>query len=421
MLVRRARPYVCTIAALSIAGFHISVLADSDGDRERDRSKDRTVTVDCGAGDTIAKALTKGDDRKSLTILVSGTCSESVVINRSDIKLAAGAPGATVIGPDATIDVIRVTGSRVTLDGITVTGGRNGITADGAAGLIVQNSIVQGTGRTGIASVRGASAIVDNVLVQNNPRDGIAIESASADVINSQITLNTRMGVGVFNGGSARIGVDNASNAAGSTITANGVNGIHIVFSSSAFIGMNQISGNGTVDPTGNGINISNASADIVGGNTISGNSGAGINLRMSSALIGDTRFGLTTVNTITGNGNPTQLAGISAFLGSSASIRDVIVTQNVGFGVLATTRSTIQILSSTITNNVASGPGAPGDGIRVALGSALSAAAPVGSVTGNAGFGLQCTDAESSVINTGALGIGPNALGGVSPGCTAF
>src|SRR5262247_1423870 len=112
MLVRRARPYVCTIAALSIAGFHISVLAYSDGDRERDRSKDRTVNVDCGAGDTIAKALTKGDDRKSLTILITGICNENVVINRSDVKLAAA----------ATVDTIRVTGNRVTIDGLTVTG-----------------------------------------------------------------------------------------------------------------------------------------------------------------------------------------------------------------------------------------------------------------------------------------------------------
>src|SRR5262245_6393482 len=182
--VNHARPFVFTFAALSLTALGGAALADSDGDRERDRSKDRTVTVDCAAGDTIAKALTKGDDRKSLTILVSGTCSESIVINRSDIKLAAAAPGATVSGPDPNLDVIRVTGSRVTIDGITVTGGRNGITAEGAAGLIVQNSIVQGTGRTGIASVRGASVTVDNVLVQNNPRDGVAIESASADVIN---------------------------------------------------------------------------------------------------------------------------------------------------------------------------------------------------------------------------------------------
>jgi len=414
-----ARPFVFTFAALSLTALGGAALADSDGDRERDRSKDRTVNVDCAAGDTIARALTKGDDRKSLTILISGTCNENVVVNRSDIKLAAGASGATLAGPDATLDTIRVTGSRVTIDGITVTGGRNGITGDGAAGLIVQNAVVQGTGRTGIAYVHGASGIVDHVVVQNNSvRDGIAIESAYAAVINSQITLNGRHGIGVFDSGGARIGVDNASNAAGNVISGNTVNGIHIVFGSSAFIGMNQIIGNG--NPIGSGINLSSASADIVGGNTITGNNGTGINLRSSSAVIGDANFGLTTINTISGNGNPTSQGGVSGFLGSSISIRDAIISGNVGFGLIATTRSSVAIQSSTIQNNVAFAPGT-GDGIRVVLGSALFASAPNGTITGNAGFGLLCTDGESSVVNTGNLGIGPNALGGVSPSCTGF
>src|SRR2546427_3113266 len=135
----------CTLAALSLVALHAR--ADSDRDRERDRDRNRTTTVDCAAGDTVATALRHGDERKSLTILVNGTCSEHVVINRSDIKLAAAAPGAAISGPDPTIDVIRVTGTRVTLDGITVTGGRNGVTAASAAELIVQNSVLHRTGR----------------------------------------------------------------------------------------------------------------------------------------------------------------------------------------------------------------------------------------------------------------------------------
>src|SRR5882672_8874121 len=363
MFARHSRPLACTFVALSLAALNGAARADSDGDRERDRSRDRTVTVDCASGDTISRALTKGDERKSLTILISGTCSESVTINRSDIKLAAAAPGATVSGPDPAVDTIRVTGSRVTIDGLTVTGGRNGITGDGAAGLIVQNALVQGTGRTGIAYLHGASGIVDHVVVQNNTvRDGIAIESAYAAVINSQISLNGRHGIGVFDAGGARIGVDNASNAAGNVITGNTVNGIHIVFGSSAFIGMNQISG----------------------------------------------------------NGNPTSQGGISGFLGSSMSIRDAIISSNVGFGLIATTRSSVAIQSSTIQNNVAFAP-STGDGIRLVFGSALFASAPIGTVTGNAGFGLLCTDGESSVINTALLGVVAIVMGSISPACTGF
>jgi parallel beta-helix repeat protein len=415
--------FACTIAALSLVALHTGARADSDRERDRDRDKDRNTVVDCAAGDTVARALRHGDERKSLTILINGTCSEHVVINRSDIKLAAAAAGATISGPDPAIDVIRVTGSRVTIDGITVTGGRNGITADGAAGLIVQNALVQGTGRNGITYAHGASGVVDGSTVVNNARDGVAIDSASATVINSQVSQNGRMGVGVFNGGSGRIGIDNFNVAAGNTISANASNGVHIVFGSSALIAMNQITGNGTSSAPGNlriGINLASASADIIGGNTISGNAGTGVNLTRSSAVFGDNLFGITTVNTITGNGNPVSQGGVFGFNGSSITIRDAVISNNVAFGLTLSLKSSAQIASSTIQNNVSIGPGT-GDGIRLVFGSALFGTAPNGIVTGNAGFGLNCTDGESSVINTALLGIGINTLGGVAPTCTGF
>lgn len=423
MLIHRARPFACVIAALSLTVLHGAARADSDKDRERDRSKDRTVTVDCASGDTIARALTRGDERKSLTILINGTCSENVVINRSDIKLAAAATGATVAGPDATLDTVRVTGSRVTIDGITVTGGLNGIAADGAAGLIVQNTVVQGTGRTGIVYAHGASGIVDTVSVAGNPRDGIAIDAASATVINSQVAQNTRHGVGVFTNGSARLGLDNLNVPAGNTISANGANGININFGSGALIAMNDISGNGTSSAPGNprnGIALNSATADLIGGNTISGNAGQGINLRMSSISIGDTSFGFTSVNTITGNGSAASPGGIFAFLGSAVNMQNAVISGNNGFGIVLSLRSEGQFAATTIQNNVPAG-GNPGDGIRLAFGSGLFATTPNGTVTGNSGFGVNCTDGESSVVNTAFLGVGANALGGVAPACTGF
>jgi hypothetical protein len=421
MFARLACPLACVITAFSLVSLHATAFADSDGDRERDRSKDRTVTVDCAAGDTIARALTRGDDRKSLTILISGTCSESVTINRSDIKLAAAAPGATVSGPDPAVDTIRVTGSRVTIDGITVTGGRNGITGDGAAGLIVQNAVVRGSGRNGITFAHGGSGIVDNVMVTANARDGVAMDSAYAAVINSTVSQNARHGVGVFNGGSARIGVDNFNSAAGNVIATNGFAGIHIVFGSTALIAMNQIIGNGTSsDPLALriGINLASASADIVGGNTISGNVGTGVNLSRSSAIFGDAQFGLTTVNTVSGNGSATSQGGVVGFLSSSLTFRDAVITGNNGSGVLLSLNSSAQIISTTIQNNLAVVPGT-GHGVSLQLGSSLLSSPPTvpGSVSGNAGFGLFCDTPESSAV--GSLGIGANGLGTVS--CTGF
>src|SRR5207245_9146198 len=151
----------------------------------------------------------------------------------------------------------------------------------------------------------------------------------------------------------------------------------------------------------------------------VSGKPVTGINLRSSSAVNVDHNYGLTTVNTVTGNGNPASQGGISGFLGSSMSIRDAVISGNAVAGLILTTRSTVQIASSTIQNNLATLPG-NGDGIRIVLGSALFAQAPNGTVTGNAGLGLLCTDAESSVINIPLLGIGSNTAGPVS-GCTGF
>src|SRR2546426_144905 len=163
-------PFAYAVTALALIVLNL-------GARAADPTK--TVVVDCAAGETIAKALTLGDERKPLLVQIVGTCSEHVLIDRNDVTLAAGASGATVSGPD----------------------------------------------------------------------------------INSQVRQNGRMGIGVFTNGSARIGVDNANNAAGNVISANASNGIHIVFGSGALIAMNQITGNGTsADPAALKIGINLAS-----------------------------------------------------------------------------------------------------------------------------------------------------------------
>jgi len=136
--MKARHPFVLAIAALALFAFNSGARAEPT----------KTVAVDCSAGETIAKALTLGDERKPLLVQISGTCSEHLLIDRNDVTLAAGAPGATITGPDPAIDVIKVTASRVAIEGLTVTGGRNGITADGAPGLIVRNATVQALGAT---------------------------------------------------------------------------------------------------------------------------------------------------------------------------------------------------------------------------------------------------------------------------------
>ncbi len=378
----------------------------------------QTQTVDCAKGQTVGAALGRGDERKPMRVVIAGTCSENVAITRSDVTLEAHPViGGALTGPDHAANTITVTGNRVVIDRLTIAGGRDGVAAVGTGGLAVVNCTVQGAGRNGISYLQGASGTVDGSIIQGNGRDGIAIESASATVVRNTISQNTRGGVVVSDGGAARIGLDNADVAAGNLITQNGSNGIHVSMGSAAFIASNTVSANGT-DPAGAlgriGISVTNASANIIGGNTITGHPGTAISVRSASVTIGDETFGIPITNTITGNVSAAGPA-IGAFL-ASLVIRNAVVSDNDGYGIVLSLKSGAQIIASTIQNNAL-------DGIRVVFASALFFTSPNTVVTGNGGWGLQCTDGESSVINTGLLTLAPpsNVLGGVSPTCTAF
>ena len=378
------------------------------------QEKPRVLNVDCTQGETIARALTRGNESSPLLVLIRGTCNESVLIDRSDVTIRGETGfGGGIAGPDPNIDTVTVTASRATLEGLTITGGRNGITVSGAAGLTVRNATVQNTGRTGIAFVFGASGVIDSCTIQLNPRDGVVVSAAQATVVNSAVSQN-RNGVLVLDGGSARIGVDNRNAPGGNTISMNGSSGIVVSNGSAASIAMNQITGNGA-DPAapGGGVLVISSAAVIAGGNTISGNVTQGVFARSASVVIGDPGLGLPTVNTITGNGTGSA-GGVFGILGASIVIRDAVISGNSGVGLGLSLKSQAQLFGSTIQNN-------PGDGIRLLLGSALLILPPSTAVSGNTGFGLQCLDSESSVANTGLLTLSGNVAGDIAPGCSGF
>src|SRR5581483_754839 len=373
-----------------------------------------SATVDCSTGGSVSQALAAG----ATQVTVRGTCTESLSINRDDVTLV-GEPGATISGPDPDVNTINVRANRVTIDGLTVTGGRNGITGLGAANLTLRNCIVRSTGRTGIAYSNGASGTVDGCTVDSNPRDGIVVDGSQATILNSTAT-NNRNGVAVVNGSTSRIGITDRLAGAGNTISHNGANGVSVNAGSTATIAMNTITNNGTnaslPGRAGIGLFLS-ASADIVGGNTITGNAGPGIAASVgSTAVLGDQSFGLSSVNTISGNGTASSGGGISAFLSTNLVVRDAVIEGNMGPGIIFSTRSQGQMFSTTIRNNSS-------DGIRFVLGSALLPLAPVSAVSGNGGFGVQCSDGESSIVNTipTILSVFGNTAGDVSPGCTPF
>jgi len=182
----------------------------------------------------------------------------------------------------------------------------------------------------------------------------------------------------------------------------NGGNGIHVTQNSLALIFGNTITGNGTnsASPVGrNGIIVFNARADLPGMNTISGNSGPGILLSGSTAYIGDPGFGLPSANTISGNstagqtGPMTPAAGISLGTASTAVLRNATVKSNNGAGVLLLGRSTLSVISSTVTGNSVNGIELGQDSLAIFQGPPFA----LSSINGNAGTDLKCRDTQST------------------------
>src|SRR5439155_4958152 len=292
----------------------------------------------------------------------------------SDVTLSGeiGFDG-TINGPDSSIDTVTVVANRVTIEGLRVSGGRNGVTALGL-GLTVRDTTIQATGRNGISFANGAAGLGDHCVIRSNARDGIGGESSQATIINSDISDNTRDGILINNAGAARIGVDPRNDGAGNTIQRNGRNGINVVFSAAAIVAMNNVANNAL-----SGISVSSASADVWGGNEVLDNTGQGIFATRASVQIGNPPAPFpTTINTISRNGSARAAGSISGFLGAAFVIRDAVISENKGAGVLLNLRSTGQLIASTISDNraVAGGfcPGSTtcGDAVRLSLGSGL-------------------------------------------------
>jgi Right handed beta helix region len=178
-------------------------------------------------------------------------------------------------------------------------------------------------------------------------------------------------------------------------------------------MGGNTISGNGT-DPQSVyrvGIRVSDAVADIVGGNTITNNASSGVLVHSARVVIGDHTFG-SSVNTISQNGSqvtqanfPFANGGVFAYVDSAVDITDAIISGNTGAGVTLVFRSNATITAGQITLNTAGG-------VDPLTGSAaifqLFQSSPV-SVSGNSVADLRCSGTDSRYT-----GFGPNSLAGI-------
>jgi hypothetical protein len=279
--------------------------------------------VDCAAGQSIADALSAGGRKLSrLRIEVSGTCNESIVINRDDVTIAGVAPGAVIAGAsnsgiavflsghrglrldDLTLrapaegDALRVLGGQMAAAHLSVQGavtvhagssvelftstisgasqpafdGGNGLSVSGNSYVALFDTTITNNLLHGIEA-DGSILYLRNIRLEGNPSGGLSLTGGSSAVLQRFVARNNG-GAGIEVTQNSAVTVDLGFAEIGTFITGN-AEGLHVGDGSHASVGAVSIEGN-----VGSGVFIGDSSsvrAQTFGGPRITANGHFGI------------------------------------------------------------------------------------------------------------------------------------------------
>lgn len=341
-----------------------------------------SAVVDCsgatpGAFTSIHAALASLPATGPNSISVTGTCHENVVMfGRTDLTIF-GNPTATVVPGNANGHLLAISGSqRIGIQNITFDGGRGALINDNSrvdlTSITIQNSL-----GIGLTSIDSLVHIADST-VKGSTRSGISVGGGTfyvdSDVTGTTITNNGRIGIAVSTGHLILNGGDGVTPGTENVISNNGSVGVSVANSAEADISSdNRIIGN--QGPFG--LEVIHTSTVIMSDGTISSNAGVGVHCGETSHC---EWFGATKIDS---NGK----GGIEITDHSDGYLDGGIdVSGNTGAGVLVDLSSLLNSLGgNTITNNT-------DDGIVLNTMSVLKFAAN-DTITGNGKLALECNN----------------------------
>jgi len=221
------------------------------------------LDVNCDGHHSIRRALhmlARINPQGPNTIIVSGECKETLVIQSMDRLTLITKKGASITDPSGgTLAVVDIENSqRVTLQGFTINGGAQGILCSTASLCYLTGNTIQGPGRFGINVIKGSRAFLESNVIEDWGR-GAFIDSgaqvfSSNDVFQSNggsalvvlaavyfESVNSKFdnnGVGIDAGGTLTL--------RGGTISGNSSDGIRLLSGKAVFLGP-TITGNGGV------------------------------------------------------------------------------------------------------------------------------------------------------------------------------
>jgi len=380
-----------------IAAVCLSALVASPAALAAHPHKNKTISVNCDAGKQLGEALDRRDDADhGLTVVVTGTCTENVTIERDNVMLRADPSGGTISAPDAGRPAVLVDGARLT---------------DAATGTL-HVVTVRSAARDGARVERGSNVNVDASVFENNGRAGVSVDASHATITASTSRGNSYYGVFLYAGASAVLGANAAGDVCcGNSIVNNGSDGVVVVEASVADLFGNDISNNGAA-VNRFGVNVTTGGVVwLRGGNVVSHNGGAagGAGAYVRAAILraggGDVALNPPT-NDVTDN-----RAGILTADSAVVDLKDANVSGNTNLGVLLDHGTRARLETNTVSGN-------GGHGLYIRRNSSASLLPAGNTVSGNGGFGLYCADGESSYAGNTAGVIG-NGAGDVS--CTGY
>ena len=341
-----------------------------------------SAVVDCsgatpGAFTSIHDALASLPAAGPNSISVTGTCHENVVMaGRTDLNIS-GNPSATVVPGNANGHLLAIDASqRVGIQNITFDGGHGAIVSNNSQ-VEFLNVIIQNSLGIGLTTIDSLVHIADST-VKASARSGISVGGGTFYVDSAEtgttVTANGRTGISVLTGHLILNGGDEVTPGTENVISNNAGVGVAIENNAEADInGDNRIIGNQGAF----GLEVIHTSTVIMTDGTISSNAGVG-------AHCGETSHcewaGITKIDS-NGKGGIEITDHSDAYLDGGIDI-----SGNTGTGVLVDLSSLLNSLGgNTINNNT-------DDGIVLNTLSVLKFAAN-DTITGNGKLALECNN----------------------------
>jgi hypothetical protein len=248
------------------------------------------IKVDCGKGGSINStlaSLTSSGNTRGVTILVTGTCRENIVIAAFDNLALQASPISTI--QDQTNGsqpvVVIFNSNNVALVGFTINGGSSGVDCapDSFCQLylnriqqsyegvrfasshgIVSSNNISNSGYSGISVLEGASVSTTSNTISGSGLAGMLVGYGSTLTAVSDIVQNNLTGVQVIQKSALR--------ATDLTITGNRGDGVLLLSGSTAAFQQSNI-GNVITGNSGNGASVNDLSfAEFDDTNNVSGN-----------------------------------------------------------------------------------------------------------------------------------------------------